>query len=90
MQEAPATPDTQQTGPTLGERAKALLSRAVKARPAPAPAPAPAKQPARPAKAAKMSEPSAPEGPALAQEDIELLRQYREDKARAATAQRVE
>jgi len=91
-QEAPATPDTQQSGPTLGDRAKALLSRTAKARPAPAhaPVPVPAKQPARPAKGAKMSEPTAPEGPALAQEDIELLRQYREDKARAATAQRVE
>lgn len=91
-QEAPATSGNQQSGPTLGERAKALLGRSTRARPAPAPAsePARAKQPARPEKAVKMSETKAPEGPTLAQEDIELLRQYREDKARAATSQRVE
>jgi len=92
QQQAPASANQEggkAPGPTLGERAKALLARPLRVREA-------AKaEPAKPAKAAKVTEPKAsptkePAAPAIAPEDLELLRQYREDKAKAQRTQRVE
>jgi hypothetical protein len=98
------TPATPSEGPSIGERAKSALARLsrvrpavkqeAKATPAPAPAPAPNAKPgakvANPIERRRNVELKQPGGPTLAAEDLELLRQYREDREKSAIASRVE